>query len=81
MREADAALRVVFDVDSKLVAMQMSRYQPWACRAIDLQEVHADCVRMGAELDRIGVSWAVRHIYRANAAIDDQRSNGPSEGW
>jgi len=90
VRLADASMPVVFDVDSKLVAMQMARFHPWACRAEDLQTLHGECVGFGRALDEAGVRWTVRHIYRefnqsadalANAAIDDRAGNGPSTWW
>ena len=55
-----------------------------------LQEHYKTCRALGKELTNKGVKWEVRHIYReynqtadalANAALDDENGNGPSEHW
>ena len=85
-----ADLYVVFEVDSMLVASQMAQYQPWACRADSLLELHSRCSDLGAALTIRGVRWSCRHIYRefnqtadalSNQAIDEAWSNGPSAFW
>ena len=90
VRHADSQVSVFFDVDSKLVAMQMSRFHRRACRATDLLELHDECVGLGNILDLAGVVWSIRHIYReynqtsdslANAAIDDHQVTHQSESW
>ena len=74
-------LRVVFQVDSRLVAMQVAPHHPWACRSPSLQELHRHCVDAGLLLTSRGIQWQIIHIYRefnhtadalANAAIDGQ---------
>jgi len=83
-------LRVVFDVDSNLVARQMAQEDAWACRSVNLLHLHVGCVTCGDALTSAGIVWRVRHIYReynqtadglANAALDDETRNRPSELW
>ena len=49
-----------------------------------------DCIALGDVLTNAGISWKVRHVYReynqtadslANAALDDEAQNGPSDAW
>ena len=88
VRRLDA--EIIFDVDSMLLAKQLARYHPWACRSQDLLPLHEECVRLGAGLDASNVRWEIRHIYRefnqaadalSNQAIDERESNGPSDEW
>ena len=81
---------VVFEVDSMLLAMQMARRRPWACRSESLIGFHEVCIRLGEQLSRNNVDWLVRHVYRefnqtadalSNQAIDEQDSNGASAAW
>ena len=81
---------ILFEVDSLLAAMQIRRTHPWVCRSESLIELHLDCVRLGDLLTQNNVEWQIRHVYRefnqvtdalANRAIDDQSTNGPSNGW
>ena len=81
---------VVFEVDSMLLAMQMARHRPWACRSESLIGFHEVCIRLGEQLSRNNVDWLVRHVYRefnqtadalSNQAIDEQDSNGASAAW
>ena len=77
---------VYFEVDSDLVAKQMNFRS--GCKNSSLKGLFADCCAYGKQLTDMGVEWKVRHIYRefnqtadslANAAIDDEPGNGPSE--
>ena len=81
---------VMFEVDSMLLARQLAKFRPWACRSISLIEVHAECVRLGETMLARGTDWKIRHVYRefnqtsdalSNQAIDQQDSNGHSIRW
>ena len=80
----------LFEVDSMLLARQVARYRPWACRSASLLELHAECVELGERMNVAGIDWDIRHIYReynqvadalSNQAIDDQGTNGASDNW
>ena len=80
----------LFEVDSMLLARQMSRFRPWACRSESLVQIHIECVKLSKFLENNGVNLDIRHIYReynqtadalSNQAIDEQHSNGQSSGW
>ena len=82
--------RVVFEVDSMLVARQLAKHQPWACRSTNLIPLHRRCVIICQSLSQHGVVWDVRHIYRefnqtadtlSNQGIDEQATNGYSQLW
>ena len=92
MRRATRAgdTSVIFEVDSYVVAKHMAHRNAWACKTKALQEHYKTCRALGKELTNKGVKWEVRHIYReynqtadalANAALDDENGNGPSEHW
>ena len=81
---------VVFEVDSYVVAKHMAHRNAWACKTKALKEHYKTCRAFGQELTDKGVKWEVRHIYRefnqtadglANAALDDENGNGPSQHW
>ena len=81
---------VMFEVDSMLLAMQLARYRPWACRSENLLDLHRECVRLGERMAETGVAWNIRHVYRefnqvadslANRAIDERGTNGYSQAW
>ena len=81
---------VTFEVYSYVVAKHMAHRNAWACKTKALQERYKTCRALGKELTDKGVEWEVRHIYReynqtadalANAALDDENGNGPSEHW
>ena len=55
---------VLFEVDSMLVARQLAKFRPSACRSENLRELHAECVRLCVCLSANGIVWNVRHIYR-----------------
>ena len=92
MRRATRAgdTSVIFEVDSYVVAKHMAHRNAWACKTKALQEHYKTCRALGKELTDKGVKWEVRHIYRefnqtadglANAALDDENGNGPSQHW
>ena len=79
---------VLFEVDSMLVAKQISG--KWGCRSTSLVQLYAECCMCGQMLDKRGVRWRIRHIYRefnqaadtlANEAIDERASNGAWGDW
>ena len=82
--------RVVFEVDSDLVAKHMARRKGWICGSAELRPYFDECWTIGEQLTEKGIHWDVRHIYRefnqtadslANLALDDPAGNGPSHGW
>ena len=82
--------RIPPQVDSYVVAKHMAHRNAWACKTKTLKEHYITCRALGKELTDKGVKWEVRHIYReynqtadalANAALDDENGNGPSEHW
>ena len=81
---------IIFDVDSMLLARQIAKYHPWACKSEDLVDLHNECVQLGEQLSQRNVARWVRHVYRefnqmadalANQSIDEPASNGSSIGW
>ncbi len=81
---------VLFEVDSMLLARQLARHWPWACRADSLKGLHRRCADLGELLARNGVEWDIRHVYRefnqvadalANQAVDEQTSDRASAEW
>ena len=83
-------LHIIFEVDSMLLAKQLARYRPWACRSENLVGLHRLCVDIGERLETSNVTWNIRHIHRefnqvsdslSNQAIDEQATNGSSIGW
>ena len=82
--------QVIFEVDSMLLARQMARYMPLACKSESLVPYHRRCVELAEDIERVGNTWDIRHMYRefnqvadalSNQAIDEQHSNGPSPEW
>ena len=76
--------RIIFEVDSYLVARQMAEMDAWVCKADSLRSLHAECRVLCDELSDKGIGWTVRHIYReynkvadalANEAFDDVESD------
>ena len=49
-------LRIVFEVDSMLLARQLAPYDPWACRSASLLPLYASCAEIGAVLSARGVA-------------------------
>ena len=81
---------VIFEVDSLILAKQLARYLPWACRSENLIALHQQCVHVCDSLSVLHISWDIRHIYRqfnqtadklSNQAIDERDSNGFSAFW
>ena len=79
VRVGDAA--AAFQVDSLLVARQMSPTDAWACRSEDLIPLRDSCRDLTRSLSEAHVRWSVQHIYRefnqsadslANAAVDEK---------
>ena len=92
MRRATRAgdTSVIYEVYSYVVAKHMAHRNAWACKTKALQEHYKTCRALGKELTDKGVKWEVRHIYKefnqtadglANAALDDENGNGPSQHW
>ena len=81
---------VIFEVDSLLLAKQLARHLPWACRSENLIALHQQCVHVCDSLSAVHISWDIRHIYRefnqtadalSNQAIDERDTNGSSASW
>ena len=81
---------VIFEVDSLILAKQLARHLPWACRSENLIALHQQCVHVCDSLSALHISWDIRHIYRefnqtadklSNQAIDERDSNGFSAFW
>ena len=75
---------VIFEVDSLILAKQLARHLPWACRSENLIALHQQCVHVCDSLSALHISWDIRHIYRefnqtadtlSNQAIDERDSN------
>ena len=73
-----------------LVAMQLARYRPWACRSLDLVDLHAQCISFLEQMRAVGIDAYVRHIYRefnqsadslAKTATHDQHVMVRSVQW
>ena len=82
--------RIMFEVDSMLLARQLARHHPWACRAEGLLPYFVECASLCEYLSAIGVDWNIRHVYRelnqvadalSNQAIDERDTNGASSAW
>ena len=74
----------IFEVDSLILAKQLARHLPWACRSENLIALHQQCVHVCDSLSALHISWDIRHIYRefnqtadtiSNQAIDERDSN------
>ena len=81
---------VIFEVDSLLLAKQLARHHPWACRSENLIAVHQQCVHVCDALPSLHISWDIRHIYRefqqtadalSNQAFDERDTNGSLQFW
>ena len=55
---------VIFEVDSLILAKQLARHLPWACRSENLIALHQQCVHVCDSLSALHISWDIRHIYR-----------------
>ena len=56
--------KIIFEVDSDVVARQVAEMSAWVCRAESLRDLHDDCRALGEELSDRGAEWSVRHVYR-----------------
>ena len=65
LRHADVDRRVIFELDSQLVARQVvvSRWKA-ACRSPTLRPHFRTCAQIGHALTERGVHWSMYHIYR-----------------
>ena len=81
---------VIFEVHSLIIAKQLARHLPWACRSENLIALHQQCVHVCDSLSALHISWDIRHIFRefnqtadtlSNQAIDERDSNGFSAFW
>ena len=79
---------VLFEVDSLILAKQLTRRHLWACRSENLIPLHQQCVHVCDALTPLRISWDIRHIYREfnqtadalpNQANDERATNGPSQ--
>ena len=77
-------------MDSLILAKQLARRHPWACRSEILIPLHQQCVHVCDALTSLRISWDIRHINRefnqtadalSNQAIDERDSSGPSQFW
>ena len=48
---------VIFEVDSLLLAKQLARHLPWACRSENLIALHQQCVHVCDSLSALHISW------------------------
>ncbi len=73
-----------------LLAMQLAKHKPWACRSTNLIPIHCECVDLLEQLTAAGVSWDIRHVYReynqvadalANQAVDEKNVYVQSAEW
>ena len=76
---------MIFEVDSLILAKELARHLPWACRSENLIALHQQCAHVCDSLSALHISWDIRHIYRefnqiadtlSNQAIDERDSNG-----
>ena len=68
-------LMLIFEVDSLLLAKQLARHLPWACRSESLIALHQQCVHVCDSLSALHISWDIRHIYREFNQTADTLSN------
>ena len=66
---------VIFEVDSLLLAKQLARHLPWACRSENLIALHQQCVHVCDSLPALHISWDIRHIFREFNQTADTLSN------
>ena len=48
---------VLFEVDSLILAKQLARRHPWACRSENLIPLHEQCVHVCDALSSLHISW------------------------
>ena len=84
--------RVVFELDSQIIARQVVIFSRWkaACRSPNLRPHFRTCVELGHALTARGVHWTMYHIYREYNVIADALANealafphrcGPRGNW
>jgi len=79
--------RVLFQVDSAIVAGHLRRFGSMACTAPDLLPLYSEALHLCTELSKAGVEWDVAHIYREfNCTADALANEGVdlgagSVGW
>lgn len=66
---------VIFEVDSMLVAQQLARHRPWACRSPALVDIHNNCLEIGSFLSLHNIEWIVQHIYLEYNKVADTLAN------
>ena len=92
LRHADVDRRVIFELDSQLVARQVVVFSRWkaACRSPTLRPHFRTCAQLGHALTERGVHWSMYHIYRefnvvadalVNEAMDFPHRCGPRGAW
>ena len=92
LRHADVDRRVIFELDSQLVARQVVVFSRWkaACRSPTLRPHFRTCAQIGHALTERGVHWSMYHIYReynvvadalVNEAMDFPHRCGPRGAW
>ena len=81
---------VIFEVDCVILAKQLARHLPWACRSENLTALHQQCVHVCDSLSALHISWDIHHIYREfnqtadtlfNQAFDERVAIGFSAFW
>ena len=92
LRRAHIDRRVVFELDSQILARQVVIFSRWkaACRSPNLRPHFRTCVQLGHALTEQGVHWTMYHIYReynvvtdalANEALNFPHRCGPRGNW
>ena len=78
-------LTLFFEVDSLILAKQLARHLPWACRSENLIALHQQCVHVCDSLSALHILWDIRPIYHefnqtadtlSKQAIEERDSNG-----
>ena len=69
--------RVVFELDSQIIARQVVMFSRWkaACRSPNLRPHFRTCVALGHALTERGVHWNMYHIYREYNVVADALAN------
>ena len=92
LRMAHIDKRVVFELDSQIIARQVVIFSRWkaACRSHNLRPHFRTCVALGHALTERGVHWTMYHIYREYNVVADALANdalmfphqcGPRGNW
>ena len=72
---------VIFEVDSLLLAKQLARHSPWACRSENLIALHQQCAHVCDSLSALHISWDIRHIYRVRECGSSEVTKLPLTEW